>query len=358
MAKIVAKCHKLVEGEVLRRSSQIISVIGDQAYIFGGELRPREPRDNDIHAVSLDSSKLHSNRIPPRFNDTKCRNSDLENEKITSQSATSQSPSPRVGAAACRLKDKIYMFSGRGGPALAPIDEQGGLWEFDPKAASWSYILPSNASAKTVPVARSYHCMASDGGDTLYLHAGCSETGRLSDLWAFSLTRKVWTEVSPAPGPSRGGTSIAFIDGELYRMNGFDGKTEQGGNLDIYSPKTNSWTSHVYAPDGKAGPSPRSVSCLLPVWLGGRPFLVTLFGERDPSSLGHQGAGKMLGDMWVFDIVNRAWEEVSAQGNQLPTARGWFDADVTSTSTIVVHGGLGESNERLGDVWTIDLSSL
>lgn len=58
MANIVARCHKLVEAEILRRSSQVVSVVGDKVYIFGGELRPREPRDNDVHVVSLDSSKL------------------------------------------------------------------------------------------------------------------------------------------------------------------------------------------------------------------------------------------------------------------------------------------------------------
>lgn len=58
MAKIIAKCHKILDDEILRRSSQIVLVVGDRAYIFGGELQPREPRDNDIHAVSLGSSKL------------------------------------------------------------------------------------------------------------------------------------------------------------------------------------------------------------------------------------------------------------------------------------------------------------
>ena len=58
MAKIIAQCHKVIENETLRRSSQVLSVVGNQAYIFGGELRPREPRDNDVHAVSLDNSKL------------------------------------------------------------------------------------------------------------------------------------------------------------------------------------------------------------------------------------------------------------------------------------------------------------
>lgn len=58
MASIVAKCHRLLESEILRRSSQIVSAVGDRMYIFGGELRPREPRDNDVHAVSLSRSKL------------------------------------------------------------------------------------------------------------------------------------------------------------------------------------------------------------------------------------------------------------------------------------------------------------
>lgn len=66
MANIVARCHKLLECEILRRSSQIVSVVGDRAYIFGGELRPREPRDNDVHAVSLGSSKLR--RVDEREN--------------------------------------------------------------------------------------------------------------------------------------------------------------------------------------------------------------------------------------------------------------------------------------------------
>lgn len=57
---ITAKCHKLLEAEILQRSSQVVSVVGSRAYIFGGELRPREPRDNDVHSVSLDDGKLRA----------------------------------------------------------------------------------------------------------------------------------------------------------------------------------------------------------------------------------------------------------------------------------------------------------
>lgn len=237
---------------------------------------------------------------------------------------------------------------------MAPIEERGSVWEFDPALATWSLLVPSGSNSEDFPIARSYHCMASDGKDTLYIHAGCPEKGRLSDLWAFSLSRREWTELASAFDPPRGGTSITFVDGKLYRMNGFDGNTEQGGSVDIYSPETNSWASHSFSPDGKAGPTPRSVSALVPVFHNDRAYLITLFGERDPSSLGHQGAGKMLSDVWAFDIRSKIWAEVNIQGDESPVARGWFDADVVGTNTIVVHGGLGESNDRLGDVWTLE----
>ncbi|KAF7717308.1 Uncharacterized protein PECH_005088 [Penicillium ucsense] len=332
---ITAKCYKLQDDEILQRSSQVVSVIGDRVYVFGGELRPREPRDNDVHAVTLQ---------------------DNATAEIVSQPAASLSPSARVGTASATLNGKMYLFSGRGGVAMAPIDEQGSIWEYDPSTTSWCLLQPSMTGSTAVPAARSYHCMASDGKDTLYVHAGCPESGRLSDLWSFSVSRREWRPCEAAPGPPRGGTSIAFTNGKLYRMNGFDGKTEQGGNLDIYTPESNTWEPHVYSADGEHGPSPRSVSALLPICVRGRSYLVTLFGERDPSSLGHQGAGKMLGDVWAFDLENKNWEIVELQGTKPPVARGWFDADVMSSSAVIVHGGLGESNERLGDVWKLEFA--
>ena len=150
-------------------------------------------------------------------------------------------------------------------------------------------------------------------------------------------------------------------------MNGFDGQTEQGGALDIYDIDTNSWASHMYAPDGKSGPEPRSVSALISLDIGQRPSLVTLFGERDPSTLGHQGAGKMLSDVWVLDLESKVWTKVDLGSGEdelssanwsgeKPPARGWFAAEAFGQG-IVVQGGLGESNERLGDVWLLTFSN-
>ncbi len=61
-SKMAAQLHpqwrKITESETLRRSSQIVAAIDGTAYVFGGELRPREPRDNDLHLIKfLEGSK-------------------------------------------------------------------------------------------------------------------------------------------------------------------------------------------------------------------------------------------------------------------------------------------------------------
>ncbi|EMC93553.1 hypothetical protein BAUCODRAFT_245471 [Baudoinia panamericana UAMH 10762] len=325
---------KVASHERLQRSSVSVCAIGSAAYVFGGELKPRQPRDNDVHMINLADG--HSDR------------------RVQTFSASKDSPPPRVGAAVATLANKMYMFSGRGGEAMAPMDEKGGLWMFDPSKEAWSFLSPSSMA---FPEARSYHCMASDGKDTIYLHAGCPEKGRLSDLWAFDASEGKWTQLASAPGPPRGGASIEFVDGRLYRMNGFDGKTEQGGCLDVFDTISNSWSSTSYSADGTSGPGARSVSALKAVRKNGSTVLVTMFGESDPSSLGHQGAGKMLSDVWSYSLKEQEWAEVKS-AQDVPQARGWFDAgvvEVDGTEGIVIVGGLGESNERLDDAWFLTL---
>ncbi|KAI6843054.1 galactose oxidase [Hortaea werneckii] len=333
---------KIAQHDSLKRSSHSISVIGESAYIFGGELRPRQPRDNALHQVKLagqgDTQGIESA------------------DAVRQLQCSGDLPSPRVGSASCTLHGKIYFFSGRGGEAMAPIDEAGSLWEFDPNTNTWASVKPCGGPH---PPARSYHTMTSDGGDTIYLHAGCPEKGRLSDLWSFNISTREWRELAQAPNPPRGGPSIALANSRLYRMNGFDGKTEQGGAIDVYDPAQNCWESIDFQPDGKQGPGARSVAALLPVTIASHISLVTLFGESDPSSLGHQGAGKMLSDVWAYSLCDKAWSQVAVEGTDLPAGRGWFDADVVQANgraSIVVAGGLGESNDRLDDAWLLSFA--
>lgn len=57
MATISARWRKLTEAESLRRSSHVLLVLNDVVYVFGGELRPREPRDNELYVVEIGGGK-------------------------------------------------------------------------------------------------------------------------------------------------------------------------------------------------------------------------------------------------------------------------------------------------------------
>lgn len=270
--------------------------------------------------------------------------------------ARKEAPTPRVGSASTVLNDIIYFYSGRGGSAMAPIEENGSLWSYNPSTSQWNVISPVDVTAP-YPAARSYHTMTNDGNLTLYLHAGCSENGRLSDLWAFDINAETWKNLAAAPDPPRGGSSIAYCAGKLYRMNGFNGQREQGGQLDVYDLSGNTWSTVTYPADGKSGPEARSVGALLAVQVNSDDFLVTLFGEHHPSSLGHAGAGKMLGDVWAYNIAAGHWTKVETKGGWLQP-RGWFGADVLrgngGQDAIVVQGGLAEDNTRIGDIWIVE----
>lgn len=266
-------------------------------------------------------------------------------------------PSARVGSASAALNGRMYIFSGRGGTNMTPVDEAGAVWCFHAAISSWSCIKPADSS-KPYPPARSYHCSTSDGKNSVFIHAGCPEKGRLSDLWRFDVNERAWTELAGAPPPERGGTSIAYSNGKLYRMNGFDGTTEQGGSVDTFDIANNSWSTKTFKAGGRGGPSPRSVCTLLPVRLAQKDKLLTLFGEHDPSAEGHAGAGKMLSDVWIYDISEEWWTQLHPTGSDgVPEPRGWFDADVVKSSSgndsVVIHGGLAEKNERLTDVWLL-----
>ena len=90
----------------------------------------------------------------------------------------------------------------------------------------------------------------------------------------------------------------------LLRWGGFAGYELGGDNaLDIYLPSSNSWqTVYPSTPDG--APGPRSVHGFLGVNLGGpgtnaeKLVAVMFMGERDPSALGHAGAGAFWDDVW------------------------------------------------------------
>ena len=52
---ISATWVNLVASEKLQRSSHVLSVVSGNAHLFGGELLPRQPRDNHVYRLDLTS---------------------------------------------------------------------------------------------------------------------------------------------------------------------------------------------------------------------------------------------------------------------------------------------------------------
>ena len=332
--------------EPLQRSSQCLTVIENTAYVFGGEFQPREPRDSAVYAVALESAST-------------------SNDKHVTTINAPNAPSPRVGAASTAVGSSLFCFGGRGGVSMTCLESNGSFDVFDTTSKSWSVVSPAGEySAEPYPEDRSYHSMTSDGDHIIYLHAGCPAKGRLNDLWAFDTSTRRWKQLASAPGCGRGGTSIAYSSsGKLFRINGFDGKSEQGGAVDVYDIEHRDWCSIGYGPNGVDGPEPRSVAAFVQVKTStGRELLITLFGEGAPSDLGHAGAGRMFADAWAWDVSVGGWQRVEFEETaSTPLPRGWFDADLWKSADakgdrVVVHGGLHDDNRRLEDVWTLQIN--
>jgi len=331
--------------QALTRSSHALVAHAGKAYIFGGELKPRIPLDAELHVVDISSGN---------HNFVQAQTASAEGAEV---------PAPRVGTALAKVGNALYLWGGRGGKDMKPLS--GELWKFDlgkQESGKWEKL----ATKGDQPEERSYHVLTGVAPNTLYLHAGCPPTGRLSTLHALDLPTLTWHTLTDAPEPARGGTVLASIPsigsaGSLIRFGGFSGY-ELGGPLDIYDISRNKWES--VTPRGEI-PSARSVHALLGIpnpntkKEGSGLVAIMYGGERDPApkELGHDGAGRFLSDVWGLKRTadgNWTWEKATLkEGTDIPQPRGWFASDITENDEVVVQGGLNENNERIGDAWVL-----
>ncbi|KAM0555023.1 hypothetical protein ACHAPJ_006371 [Fusarium lateritium] len=501
------------------RSSHSLNIVHGTAYIFGGEVQPRKPVDNDMHVVTLpwssagaDYFKIKAVAAKPdeqpkqvetqqpapteaeesdesaedsaeeenekNLDEVSLAESDQQAEEAESQSKGKKPagperpelgdvPAPRVGHATAVIGARIFIFGGRGGPDMQPLDEAGRVWVFDTRSNTWAYLDPAPAvpggNIIPQPAPRSYHSATSidrprdfaptrpkqpetwgqwalgdtsktgipqapivgnvaedatdeesDGYGTFFIHAGCLANGeRTNDIWAFNVHDRTWSELPAAPGPARGGTAICVSKTRLFRFGGYDGENEIGGQLDflhlevetfddkgtkgevavrarggwqiVLESDPNTDSTEIHAEPAQVWPEPRSVASLEAITSGaGYEYLVLTMGERDPSSDGHEGAGKFFNDVWTFQVpplgmtaasvtaamwqaVGRKtgegkWTKVDLEpydddnSDEMPESRGWLASapmGELEESGILIWGGLAEDNQRLGDGWIL-----
>jgi hypothetical protein len=487
----------------ISRSSHSLDIVSGSAYIFGGEVGPRKSVDNDMHVVTLpwsigsgaDCYKIKAvaakdeqfgpssgqirtvsgvDEVKDGLDEVSLQEGESEavdkgKGKAVDEPVQNDVPEPRVGHATASIGNRIFLFGGRGGPGMKPLEENGRVWIFNTRSNSWSYLDPVPAvKGGTIiphPSARSYHCAtATDrprefarpkpaapttwrerivgdtsktgipqnpvvgnvaeeavdedtkGYGTFFVHGGSLADGeRTNDLWAFDVSTRTWTELPAAPGPARAGSAIAISKSRLFRFGGYDGQGEIGGQLDFLHLEVEmfddsvskgevaihargSWQSiiqdnadassnEIPVEPAQAWPGPRSVASFHALTIGGgREYLILAMGEHSPSVEGQAGEGQYFGDVWAFQIpplgmtpasltdavfqaVGRKtgegkWTKVSTapydddNDDSEPVPRGWLASAVMADleeSAIVVWGGLGEDNRRLGDGWILRL---
>lgn len=127
----------------LPRSSHSLALISDNLYILGGEITPREPANPFLHVYNLKGTQIS--------------NFFWTSEHTLQSLQNDYSPSPRVGAASVVVDGKIYLWGGRGGKAMTPLNEEGKFWIYDPEKTSWSQ---SPTPTGDIPEPRSYHTLA------------------------------------------------------------------------------------------------------------------------------------------------------------------------------------------------------
>eukprot|EP01117_Protostelium_nocturnum_P015164 TRINITY_DN5846_c0_g1_i1.p1 TRINITY_DN5846_c0_g1~~TRINITY_DN5846_c0_g1_i1.p1 ORF type:complete len:359 (-),score=125.89 TRINITY_DN5846_c0_g1_i1:389-1465(-) len=338
------------------RSSQCLSVVGDNAFIFNGEREPRQPADlgeNESRVLIVDLKK---------------------NQSSVSLASGGFKPESRVGAASAVLNDKVYMWGGRGGKEMTALESSGPFsFVASPERISWE----KEEKEGEKPCEKSYHVMtSSEMHSLLFIHAGCLAQGRTSNLHSFSPSENRWRSLADAPEPGRGGTGLTTVklnDKEfLLRWGGFAGYELGADNhLDVYDIASNEWKTYVPKADELNGtPGPRSVHGFVSAKGDGGQIAVLFYGERDASSLGHAGAGTFWDDVWVLlfeepvkDSDNSSggfsWKKANVRsGESFPSERGWFACSSWkegSQEKIVMHGGLLPSNDRSSELWVLEI---
>lgn len=314
------------------RAGHATAVVGHRIFLFGGRDPTSGQPINEHGRVWVFDTRSHAwsflDPVPPAPGVT-----------------LSPMPGPRHGHAATST-DRPRDFAPRG----------------PKRAQSWKQWASGDSAEVGIPQAPIVGNLAlkardeeDDGYGTLFVHGGIVSAAsrsstdspispgakRSSDLWAFDIRTRVWTELPAAPGPARDGAALCVSKSRLFRYGGSDGSRPLGNQLDFLHLQVETFddgvakgeisvrardgwqtitagaTPESTAADGKAAeiplvgaqdwPSPRGFAGLVAVTSGGgREYLVLVGGEApddEPAERGREGRTRALcGDAWAFQV--------------------------------------------------------
>lgn len=274
----------------LARSNHSLTVVGDKAYIFGGNTGEGQLATTDIHAISLLPENEAEKAGEPQYallpalpvGSTGGEASGIRND------GSDGVPTQRSRHAACAFNICIAVFSGSDANGDA-IDEKGRIWLFNTAKSSWEFIGPK-LGEQDVPEARTegklFEC-----DNNLVLHGGFSKSGEmLKDTWHFSYPDKTWTRLPDAP---QANTNASLANGTLWLLtitpesNGLNGYIHSLPiSASASTTKPASWNSRSFPTNPLTpSPEPRVAGGFLPITTGhGRFYLLHFFGASPSPS--------------------------------------------------------------------------
>ncbi|ORY57314.1 kelch domain-containing protein [Pseudomassariella vexata] len=346
----------------LPRSSHSLNVVAGSAYIFGGEVEPRKPVDNDMHIITLPFSGAPADyyNVPAKPS-TKTQlvetiepiaeelevtepNEPLEEVSLSSPAAreaeapfkpeasssdkgktTVEVPSPRVGHATAVIGSRIFLFGGRSA-ASETLDEGGRVWVFETKTHTWSYLDPAPSSH--VPPARSFFSAVATEKPRDF----ASKSARRNETW------KEWAEGDSAEmgipqRPIAGSVAASATDEEDAGYGTF---IIHGGGLRDGSQARDVWAFDVRSHIWKELPPAPGV--------GRVGMALAIAKSRLYRFGGFDGEGELGGQLDVLELTVDEFDDNLSKGEVGVFARGdWISLIPASQE--------GEAGKLVADEW-------
>lgn len=343
-------------------------MIGNKAYIFGGQKEDGSLCSSDVHAVALPSDQ-------PEYTEYAC------------YPAVDVKPPIRTDHAACALNDSLVVNGGQNGQGKA-LDEELGIWLWDRETAKWSRV---NADGKTPESRYSHWIFPGDKKDSLILHGGIVNRKPATDTWLFDFKTCTWTELPSGPAPA---IAAQFVNDTVFTISADSDINDTVNYLDLSKsghtgPEWSSTEFPTHPPT--SGPRPRVGSALVPVTTGlGRRYLLYLLGSRQDVKIALSDKAftedhPFYSDIWSLQIPSNShsassvkdvirdhlpgtgsgafsWAEVEiapvepmqSEGKVHPGPRGFFGADACPDGKgAIIWGGINAKGDTEADGWLL-----
>jgi hypothetical protein len=276
---------------------------------------------------------------------------------------TGTQPSPRYGHTLTRVGDAIYLFGGvdaveQGAAEVMPMaDVLNELWVFSSTTKLWTEVQPQGDA----PAPRFGHAATSVDEATslgkLFFFSGILNGGyEVRDQWLYDPVDNGWQQIIPeneGPNGLAGHSAVTEASGKPVIFGGASG-SYMDTRVWRYNVDTNRWLKISEAYNNKL---PRKWHFAATIRKAGQQYMVVVSGT-DPNA-------QMLEDVWLFDFQTLQWTQIlplpstSSSDARVsepgPTGRAQM-AGVAYGSRVLIMGGVDESGTELDEVWEFDVT--